>query len=381
MDNNAKRWIFSLLSLVLLAPILQYHLAFVKSGRLYGWFVNAPDVDFSWKTWMDGSYGEAKAKYVNDAMGFRPDLVRLNNQIYYTAFGKLRSSFLVLGRDHCLFEKGHIDAYNGKDFIGRTKIIDNVRKLKAIQDTLARLGKTFILIQAPGKAFYYPELIPAPLLKTPRDSTNYSAYSRVADSLGINQIDFNKWFVAQKPICTESLYPKQGTHWSLYGALLACDSLVRYMEQARHITMSHPAWTKVLRTHDAIKSDNDIALTLNLILPLSGEVLTYPGISYPIGATLVKPKVVYIGDSFLFQWKTLGLLDNTNTDWQIWYYFNSIYGTYTPELQSDHPITDKDFINGLASADCIVVLYTASNLADLGNGFIEKAYHHYYPAK
>ena len=39
---------------------------------------------------------------------------------------------------------------------------------------------------------------------------------------------------------------------------------------------------------------------------------------------VVKPNVIYIGDSFLFEWLDEWVLQNTDSAWQIWYYNQSL---------------------------------------------------------
>ena len=96
---------------------------------------------------------------------------------------------------------------------------------------------------------------------------------------------------------------------------------------------------------------------------------------------MTKPKVIYIGDSFLFQWMDQWFFDNTNFDWQIWYYFRKVYDRPTLNGKQMVAIANYDWLSELNKNDCIVVMYTSHNLHELGEGFIEKAYAHYYPER
>ena len=381
MDTRIKKTLLISIFAILFLPMLQKALPFIKSGELYGEYMPAGDVDFTCASWFDGSYWPAKSNYLNDQIGFRPDLVRLNNQVDYYAYNKLYNRWGITNKDHCLMQPFYIKPYMGQDFVGYDTIREKMRKFKAIQDTLARLGKSLILIQSPCKAFYYPECIPDEYLVTPRGPTNYETYSRVADSMGINQIDFNKWFVSMKGKSSDLIYTKGGLHWSTYGAMVAGDSLVKYMEQLRHIRMPRPVWTQVEHTTKARFSDDDIEQALNLIIPFYKETYSYPIVSYPTDSSMTKPKVIYIGDSFLFQWMDQWFFDNTNSDWQIWYYFRKVYDRPTLNGKQMVAIANYDWLSELNKNDCIVVMYTSHNLHEIGEGFIEKAYAHYYPDK
>ena len=110
MENTiAKRWLFTLLSVVLLLPFLQQCLHFVESGPLLGAFTRSPDVAFRYKGWLDGSYQKQKTLFLNDGVGFRPDLVRVNDQINCSVFRKLAGGDAQLGVDNYLFSMAYID--------------------------------------------------------------------------------------------------------------------------------------------------------------------------------------------------------------------------------------------------------------------------------
>src|SRR6185312_16477155 len=99
----------------------------------------------------------------------------------------------------CFYEQGYIEAYHGLDYAGESKLRTSVYQLRKIQDTLERLGKTFVFLYAPSKAYYLSEYLPdAPAGWTPATPTNYSTFKRLCDSAGIRQIDYNAWFLSMK---------------------------------------------------------------------------------------------------------------------------------------------------------------------------------------
>ena len=380
MVNILKTGIFILLCIVLALPLLQNTFAFVKSGPLHGVFKSAPDVEFAWGKWFDGSYQDGKGKYVNDNIGFRPDLIRLNNEIDFDCFKKIHSEWRLLGDNSCIFQDVYVYSYLGRDYDGYAYIAEKVRKMKAIQDTLQKLGKTFIFVQSPCKAFFYPEYIPAEFRRAPKSTTNFETYKRLADSVGLNQVDFNTWLTSMKKSSKELLYPRQGFHWSEYGSLLAADSLIRYIERHQKIHMLHPVWTDVVHTKNARYDDNDIAKTMNLVFPLADETFSYPEVQFSGDKTARKPNIIYIGDSFLFQWVNEGVLANTENNWQIWYYDENLINRDF-SVQVNHSLYGYDKFSQIDQADCIVLMYTSRNLSKLGNKFIEDTYSHFFSGK
>ena len=379
MERGKKILLFAVFA-VLFLPMLQKAFSLVRTETLHGEYTLASDVDFTWHDWFSGNYWYNKSAYINDQVGFRPDLVRINNQVNYTVFNKLYNKWGITNKDHCLMQPLYIKPYYGMDYVGYQVIHEKVRKLKAIQDTLAHLGKSLIMVHAPCKAFFYPEYIPDKY-KMPRGVTNFETYVRVGDSMGLNQVDFNSWFVSIKNKYPDQIYTKTGLHWSVYGALLGGDSIIRYMERLRHISMVHPQWAKVVRTTVPRYSDDDITRALNLMFPFYKETYSYPIVYYTRDSTKTKPNVIYIGDSFLFQWMDQWLMDKTDANWQIWYYFKTIYTRAYLNGEPQKEIASYDWVGEINKSDCIVLMYTSHNLTEIGNGFIETAYDHYYPGK
>ena len=118
-----KKWLLSFAFVVLVLPFVQQCFPFITSGELSGDFTNAPDVEFSWAKWIDGSYQKGKADFCNDHLGFRPDLLRLNNQIDFSLFGECHAVWTLLGTHQCLFQAPYIEAYYGRDFVGYKSIL------------------------------------------------------------------------------------------------------------------------------------------------------------------------------------------------------------------------------------------------------------------
>ncbi len=384
-NTTAKGWLFTLFSVVLLLPFLQQCLHFVESGPLLGAFTGSADVTFSYKGWWDGSYQKQKTLFVNDSVGFRPDLVRLNNQVDFVFFNKLHAGETYAGPGNYLFQKAYVDEYDGADCMGAAKIRDELIKLKLIQDTLERLGKTFILVYAPSKPYFFPDKIPGILRATGgQKMSDYKIFRRLGDSLMIKQLDFNALFVAMKDTSQGGLMTKQGCHWSKYGSLLAADTLIKFIERDRKIKMPEIVVTKMHYTDTAQSPDNDLAATTNLIFPITKERFCYPEFHYESAKGAVKPKVIYIGDSFIWLWIYDGLMQNTNSDWEYWSYFRDVLNIKT--IQGESPNSDIQHSNwkkSLMDADCIVVTFTPVNLHlfDRDDFFIETIYSFFYPGR
>ena len=144
--------------------------------------------------------------------------------------------------------------------------------------------------------------------------------------------------------------------------------------------MLHPAWNNITHTKTARYDDNDITKELNLLFPITNETYSYPEVTYTGEGNIVRPNVIYIGDSFFIPWIRDRVMDFTNTDWQLWYNFDEVWYRYNEQNQDKEHVMNTDWIAKMNNADCIVITYTPANLPVLGNGFIEQAYSHFYKA-
>jgi len=373
-------FVFACLSL----PLVQQVVPFFESEPLWGHFTIAAETSFSWNGWLDGTYQHKKEAYLNDHAGFRPDLIRIKDQMDLELYHKVPG--VTVGKSNCLFYDNYIDTYLGVDYIGDSAIRAKMLRLKALQDTFSHLGKSLVLVYEPDKVTYYSEYLPDNR-NAARHPTNYKSCFRIGDSLSINQVDLNSWFLKMKDTTRELLFSKAGIHWTVYGSILAGDSLVRYIENVRGLQLPHASWTRVEHLYGARGNDDDIERVANLLFHINDQRYAYPVLKYPADTTSKKPKVVIIGDSFVFNLLNNDLPQQSFSDWQFWFYFKFINNKHTPIGGDDkNPLVNSYYWQRtIDSADCIVLMYTSINLSygrnELGSGFIEQEYEHYFPAK
>jgi len=375
MEEKIKHRLFCFLFIILIAPLVQHKVQLITSGKLQGGYKDAEDTTFSIEGWNDGSYQKKKEQYLNDQTGFRPDLVRITNQIDYSLLDKCHAGWTVKGKDQFLYQFPYIRAYYGRDFLGPVAILDRSLKLKALQDTLARLGKSLILAYLPSKASFYPEHFADRSVEV-QGPTNHDTYRHYCDSLGVNQVDLDSWFVAIKHTTKEKLFSKQGIHWTYYGAILGGDSLTRYIERLRHLRVAHPIWSQMEHTSKLREGDDDLVHDLNLIFPVTTETLAYPIVKEVPDSGLKKINGIYIGDSYAQKMIDNGIIHLMNDQCEFWGYFKEMHDInhHTYSVMQDY-----DWLGAIGRADCVVLAYTSFNFCDLGNGFIDLAYKHYYP--
>ena len=374
--QKIKGLLFYLAFLVIFLPLLVDKLHFIETSALKGSYKLADDTTFSLQGWLSGAYQRKKEQYLNDNTSFRPDLIRLINQIDYSMFDKCHAGWDVKGKDRCLFQFPYIDAYYGKDYAGYNQIYSRSTKLKAIQDTLGKLGKHLIVAFLPCKASFYPEYFPNDRVEKTRGMTNFQAYRQLCDSLGIHVVDMDTWFRSMKYTSREPLFSRQGTHWTVYGAILGGDSLIRYMEHLTGIAVEHPNWAETEHSKVPRMGDDDVASEMNLIFPVAEETLAYPKVKEIHDTGRRKINAIYIGDSYMTKMVLNGVIQKMNKQCEYWSYFEEAHNMHENRYAT---IAEYDWKGAMKTADCIVIAYTLFNLRDFGSGFTESAFNYYYP--
>ena len=371
MEKRAikTRKIILLIFLVLLTlPAIQYSLTLIKLDPLKGAITPPVKADFTLNDWFSGSFQEQEETYLNESFGFRSLFVRINNQLSFNLFKKAKAKGVIIGKKGYLFEEHYIDAYYGADFIGVDSIKHRMDRLKYIQERLAKLNKTLLIVFAPSKASYYPEYIPDSF-KTTKKITNYQQHLKEIKTLGINYIDFNQYFIDHKYTAKYPLYPKYGIHWSYYGSCLAADSIVKYIERVRKIDMPKISW-KYVKMDEAKESDYDIGDGMNLLFKLRSEKLAYPVLKFEYGKGKTKPSLLVISDSFYWGMYSFGITRLFSKN-HFWYYNKDVYPDCTKKPLKASQLNLRDQI---MQHDVIMIISTETTLKTMGWGFIENAY-------
>jgi hypothetical protein len=354
--------------LILIVPFFQEKLHLMELAPLKGSVTAPQEPVFSFKGWFSGEFQEQQENYLNEAFGFRNLFVRINNQIAFSLFNKAKANGVIVGKKNYLYEENYIKAYFGTDFIGNDSINNRMQRLKFIQDTLAKLNKTMMLVFAAGKGSFYPEYFPDKV-KREKGVTNYEKHVELAQNLGLKFIDFNKYFIEQKNQSKYPLYPQYGIHWSYYGMSLAADSIIRYIEKLRNIDMPGLFWDKIEMAPPKI-TDYDIADGMNIKFRLKTFDMAYPNLQIQASEGKTRPSVLMIADSYYWDMFNFGISKAFSND-HFWYYNKQVY---PDSFKSPLETSQLDLRAQIAQHDVIIIMATEANLPGFGWGFIENVY-------
>lgn len=354
---------------MLWVPLAQMKFQFIEEESLGGAYTQPEKPDFQVKNWFDGSFQNGYEKYLNDTLGFHKTMVFDRNLFYYKVFHQSTANGIVIGKNDILYEENYLKTRNGDDYLGYIEIKRITKQLKDLQDDLSRKGKTLIVCLAPSKGDFFAEYIPKRYQRATTDSTNYKQFSKALAAVGVNVIDYNAWFLAQKKTAKYPLYPPYGIHWSEYGMTVASDSLISYIESIRKTRIPHLIIDGYERSLEPLSSDFDIGNTVNLPEGiLKNSPLYYPKWRWESDSTLERLRMISIADSYYWQLFNIGF-QNHCVDGQFWYYNNTIY---PDSYQKDITTKDIDVRKSIYDADIVMIVATCPNLKDIGWGILEE---------
>lgn len=366
MKAKAVKYFLLFLFFVLLwAPVLQDRLHVFRGGELKGAYKLPAEVSFNFKDWFSGSYPEKKTEYLSFCFSFRPDFVRLHNQLKYWLFKTAVNENEVIGKENYIYEQRYIDEYFGRNYNGDWVINHKTTLLKQLQDSLQTRGVFLFTVFAPGKASFYPEFLPDYVIKAKPQKTNYSSYVAACQKAGINCIDMKAWFLAMKDTASYRLFPRCGIHWSAYGDFLAFDSLVKYVESNTKIDLPDVKLDSLQLSKRPRGRDYDAGDGLNLITEFFDDTLAYPFFSVDYRSK-AEVSILTIGDSYYFEMFG-NMSPRVFKQVDFWYYFGEFYSNDWSLKTSKEEI--KEFT---LKHKVVCLMYTDAGLSGFGSGYIEE---------
>ena len=352
---------------VLFLPMLQTFFHVVDEKPLDGAFVEAKKPVVNLKTLFNETAQDSLMTWCTEQTGFRKPMIRLNNQLLYSAFGKVSAIGPVKGKDGYTFiEESYIISYTGETYIGKDAIEKNTSQLKLIQDMLRAKGITMLPVFVLGKASYYPELIPDKYIAKRNTTNNYQEYLKAFADQGVEMIDFNHWLCGKKGTEAHPVYCNLSAHWTVYTASLAMDSLVRYMEDKTQQEQAHFHIDGFDTTY-LMNQDDDLYRMMNLMFPMKHNTIDQPQFGFSEG---YKPKVLAISDSYwwtVYAWN-VALPQNLFSDGGFWFYNKTIY----PERSPIQNVEAVDYRQEIENQEFVLLVCTEATNHLWPYGFIER---------
>ena len=366
----------SLITLVI-SPMQLFYQIF-REAPLKGFYRQSPPETlkyFTWSRWFSSEFQEVFSTRLNDNIGLRKSLIRVNNQYDFSLFGMTHAKGFIRGKKDYLFEEDYIHEYNGDYFIGKPAIAKKLSRLKNVMDSLNAHHVPLLLVYEPGKASFYPEFIPGRFLPEKKVQTNYDYYLQYSRKLGLAFLDLNNYYLKMKDTSRFPLFPRYGMHWSVYGTHVVADTLSGYVAKAKGLTMPVFKVHQIHHSARSLGSDYDIGELFNLLSPLKSTPGAYPMVSFntiPAGtlSALVVADSYYITLTDTYGKKMFGKQD-------FWYYNNRVY----PYQNWEPPIyADKSNLREkLLKYDVILLMTSEINLHCGFWNFADEAFLAFHP--
>lgn len=309
------------------------------------------------KDFASGQYQSQTEQYSRENFGFREWHIRLYNQLNYSLFNQTTCHFIVPGKDGYLFYTEAFNDYYGIEPIHQYKTYDrarewarkNVRMMNKLRHVLKDYGVEFLCFAAPNKAEIYPEYLPYHQ-PAPADAIHTAAYyDSLMTAIDFPHVEMTKWYQAMKDTASFLLFPKRDTHWR-YSAVYGYDSLFSYMNSLNDFGIPDIHVDRLVKL-DTMYPEND-EKTLNLMFPIGNDSPKYRAdISVDCGEGCRKPKVLFVGDSFVWDLETYMPWREFMDYVEIWFYNKSAFLGFEKEK---HPIGEINRLRSILNADYVV---------------------------
>ena len=355
--------LFALLMIFLFVPVIQEWGGVFPVKPLKGVFEPTPKPELSFDNYKSNIYQTQIEKYASEHFGMREPVIRLYNQYVWSAYNKTYCHFIVPGKEGYLYYALAVNEHYGLELPKHYKSNEEamkdadteLRQMNKLRHVLKDYGIEFVAFIAPDKPEVYPEYLPR------RDADTNSIhltdyFSRRMDEIGFPYINMTDWFISMRDTASFPIFPKTDSHWR-YSAIYGYDSLFRFINaldgevKFPNIHIGPPTAYE----SDKLEGDEE---TLNLIFRIHGDKTKYKSdITVETDTTQRKPKVLFIGDSFIWSLGEFMPAREIMADREVWFYNNTAYVGFDNKTVS---VKEIDRLSHILNAD-YVVFYSAGH--------------------
>ena len=374
--RKTKLILVILTCLLLLFSPLQKQFRLFRFKPLKGVFEPTPKPELTFDSYRSGVYQTQTEKYLSENFGFREPLIRFYNQYDFSFFNNTHCHFITPGKDGYLFYDQAVNDYFGTEVPKHFDTDDDLRAkadkevdlMKQLQTELHKYGIEFMTFLAPDKPWVYPEYLPKHPPRLPDAVNTVEYYDQKMTEAGIPHIEMTKWYQQMKDTASFDIFTKTDSHWR-YAAVYGYDSLFRYMNSLNDfgIPKIHIGPVQSYTT-DLLEGDEE---TLNLMFPIKGTSTKYKAdITIESDSTTRKPRVLFVGDSFIWSLETFMPWSEIMEDVEIWFYNSTAYVGFQKEA---FKVSDINRLASILNADFVVYYAAGHQWWQTSFGFLEDA--------
>ena len=368
--------LFALLMVFLFVPIMQEWTGIFPVKLLKGAIEPTPKPELTFDNYCSNTYQTQIEKYVSEHFGLREPVIRLYNQYIWSAYNKTYCHFIVPGKKGYLYYALAVNEHYGtelpKFYPSNEKAMADadkeLRMMNKLRHVLKDYDIEFVAFIAPDKPEIYPEYLP----RRDADTTTIHLadyFSRRMTETGFPFINMTEWFVSMKDTASFPLFPKTDSHWR-YSAIYGYDSLFRFINsldgEAKFPTLH--IGPPMAYESDKLEGDEE---TLNLLFRIRGDKTKYKSdITIENDTTCRKPKVLFVGDSFIWSMGEFMPARQIMADWELWFYNNTSTIASTNKTES---VKDIDRLSHILNADYVVFYSAGHQWREATYGFAKDA--------
>lgn len=322
---------------------------------------NAPKPELSFKNYCNGDYQKQVDDYLRENYATRAICIRTHNEYRYDFFNKETcNSFFFPGKDNWMYYRPGVLDYYGQEapkfFKSNEELkqyfdnqLDDLNELRSILKN--DYGIELLSFVAPDKPFIYPEHLP----KMERDTSllhGASYYSERAKEIGFPNINMIPWYAAIADTSSRNLFMPMDSHWT-YAAVYGYDSLFRFMDSLNDFGIPKMKIGKINEQKYIGRQDDEA--TLNLLFKLRNDTPKYTAeVSVIAGSTSRKPRVLFVGDSFIFAFEWMKVKKDLISYYENWFYYDKVYKGLDKKQYS---INEINKLRSVLNVDYVVLYY------------------------
>ena len=355
--------LFALLMVFLFVPVIQEWGGVFPVKPLKGVFEPTPKPELSFGNYKSNTYQKQIEKYVSEHFGMREPVIRLYNQYVWSAYNKTYCHFITPGKNGYLYYTLAVNEHYGLELPKHYKSNEEamkdsdaeLRQMNKLRHVLKDYGIEFLAFIAPDKPEVYPEYLPRRDADTTTLHIDEYFSCRMAET-GFPFINMTDWFVQMRDTASFPLFPKTDSHWR-YASIYAFDSLFRFINtldgEAKFPTLH--IGPPIAYESEELEGDEE---TLNLLFRINNDKTQYKSnITVESDSTHRKPKVLFVGDSFIYSMTDFMPVPEIMADMEIWFYNNTAYEAFGDKTEN---VKDIDRLSHILNVD-YVVFYSAGH--------------------
>jgi hypothetical protein len=369
-------WILSIAFFLLLLVQTQWQPIKLDRLALKNDPKDAERPQLTFESYKDGSFQEQTEKYLRERFAFREFGIRTYNQYAYSLWRKSCNEFFFPGRDHWMYYRPGVLDYYGRE---ASKFFDSdddlneyvdhqVDMLNELRSILKEdFGIELLTFIAPDKAFVYPEHLP----RMTHDTTvgvPAQRFTQRFKEIGFPNIDMTTWFAAIADTSSRLLFMPMDTHWT-FSSAYGYDSLFRLMDSLNGFGIPRMKINYIAEEPYTGRQDDEA--TLNLLFKVKNNTPAYRAdISVEADSTSRKPRVLFVGDSFIFAFEGLIPRKELISYYENWFYYDKVYKGFD---KKEYKINEINRLRSILNVDYVVVYSVGYQWCRGTNGFVEDA--------